>query len=138
MPMALKAEDCMVREVITVGPETDAYDAIALLLKHRISGTPVVDDLGKLVGMLSERDCLKTLLDAQYHNLPTALVRDLMSTDLHTVTPDTGMLKIAELFVHGKLRRLPVVDKGRLVGQLSRRDVLRAIHEIHSAAGPGS
>ena len=78
----------MVRELVTVRPETDAYDAIALLLKHRISGMPVVDESGKLLGMLSERDCLKTLLDAQYHNMPTAPVRDLMSTELKTISPD--------------------------------------------------
>ena len=130
MASALRAEDCMVRELVTAHPETDAYDAIALLLKHRISGMPVVDEAGKLVGVLSERDCLKTLLDAQYHNLPTALVKDLMSTDIRTVSPETDILKIAELFLHEKFRRLPVVDKGLLVGQISRRDVLRAIQKM--------
>jgi CBS domain-containing protein len=120
----------MVREVVTVHPETDAYDAIALLLKHRISGMPVVDESGNLVGMLSERDCLKTLLDARYHNMPTALVKDLMSTEITTIRPDTGIVEIAELFLHRKFRRLPVVDKGRLVGQVSRRDVLRAIQQV--------
>ena len=130
MPAALKAEDCMVRELVTVRPDTDAYDAIALLLKHRISGMPVVDESGKLVGMLSERDCLKTLLDAQYHNMPTALVKDLMSTELRTIGPDMGIVPIAELFLNQKFRRLPVVDKGRLVGQVSRKDVLRAIQQM--------
>ena len=120
----------MVRELVTVRPETDAYDAIALLLKHRISGMPVVDESGKLVGMLSERDCLKTLLDAQYHNMPTAKVEDLMSTDVKTIGPDTGIVEIADLFQHVPFRRLPVLDKGRLVGQVSRKDVLRAIQEI--------
>jgi CBS domain-containing protein len=130
MPSDLKAEDCMVRELVTVRPETDAYDAISLLLKHRISGMPVVDDSGKLVGVLSERDCLKTLFDAQYHNLPTALVKDLMSVELETIRPDTDVLKIAELFLQGRFRRLPVVDKGQLVGQVSRRDVLRVIQKM--------
>ena len=130
MPSAIKAADCMVRELVTVLPETDAYDAIALLLTHRISGMPVVDESGKLLGMLSERDCLKTLLDAQYHNMPTAPVRDLMSTELKTISPDTGIVEIAELFLHERFRRFPVLDKGRLVGQVSRKDVLRAIQEI--------
>lgn len=130
MLSTLKAEDCMVRELVTVGPETDAYNAISLLLKHQISGMPVVDESGKLVGVLSERDCLKTLFDARYHNLPTALVKDLMSVELETISPDTDVLKIAELFLHRRFRRLPVVDKGQLVGQVSRRDVLRAIQKM--------
>ncbi|MFH1267087.1 MAG: CBS domain-containing protein [Planctomycetota bacterium] len=130
MASAFKAEDYMVKELVTVRPETDAYDAIGLLLKHRISGMPVVDQAGNLVGILSERDCLKTLLEAQYHNLPTALVKDLMSTGATTITPDTDILKVADLFLNERFRRLPVVDKGRLVGQISRRDVLRAIQEV--------
>lgn len=130
MSTAFKAEDCMVREVVTVRPDTDAYDAIALLLKHRISGMPVVDESGKLVGILSEIDCLETLIDSRYHNMPTALVKDLMSRDLQTVSPDTDILKIAELFLHERYRRLPVLDKGRLVGQVSRRDVLRALEDM--------
>jgi len=120
----------MVKELVTVHPETDAYDAIGLLLKHQISGMPVVDPSGKLVGILSERDCLKTLLEAQYHNLPTALVKDLMSTEPTTITPDTDILKVAEIFLNKRFRRLPVVDKGQLVGQISRRDVLRAIQKV--------
>ena len=130
MPFTLKAEDCMVRNVVTVHPEMDAYEAIGLLLKHEISGMPVVDAAGKLVGILSEKDCLQTLLDAQYHDLPTALVKDLMTPDVNTITPDTDILKIAETFLHEKFRRLPVVDKGQLVGQVSRRDVLRAIEKV--------
>jgi CBS domain-containing protein len=120
----------MVRELVTVRPETDAYHAISLLLKHKISGMPVVDASGKLVGVISERDCLKTFVDSQYHNLPSALVKDLMSVQIETITPDTDVLKIAEIFLHGKFRRLPVVDKGQLVGQVSRRDVLRAIQKM--------
>lgn len=130
MPTRFKAEDCMVREVITVRPDTNAYDAIALLLKHRISGMPVVDESGKLVGILSEIDCLATLVDSRYHNMPTALVKDLMSTELQTVSPDTDIVKISELFLQTRYRRLPVVDSGRLVGQVSRRDVLRAIEGL--------
>jgi len=130
MSVTFKAEDCMARTVVTVHPEMDAYEAIALLLKHEISGVPVVDPSGKLVGILSERDCLQTLLGAEYHDLPAALVEDLMTPEVQTITPDTDILKIAELFLNGKFRRFPVVDKGRLVGQVSRRDVLRAIQKM--------
>ena len=130
MSAIVKAEDCMAKDLVTVHPETDAYDAIGLLLKHEISGMPVVDNDGKLVGILSESDCLETLVDSQYHELPTALVQDLMSTELVTVGPHTDILEIAGMFLHQKLRRLPVVDEDELVGQVSRWDVLRAIQKM--------
>jgi CBS domain-containing protein len=123
-------KDYMAKELITVRPETVAYDAILLLLKHQISGMPVVDESGKVVGILSERDCLKTLVHAQYHDLPTSSVADLMSTEVETVTPDMDLLQVVELFLGRKYRRLPVLDNGRLVGQISRRDVLRAVQEL--------
>ena len=129
MPGSLKVEDYMAKELITAPPEMLAYDAIVLLLKHEISGMPVVDESGKLVGVLSERDCLKTLVDSQYHEFPTALVKDLMSTGMQTVGPNTSIMTVAELFLKNKFRRLPVLDEDRLVGQISRRDVLRAIRE---------
>ncbi len=137
MSIPFKVQDFMVRKLVTVTPETDAHDAIDALLQHGISGMPVVDASGRLVGMLSERDCMKTLTNAQYHNLPTALVRDLMSTALCTVPPDTGLLEVAELFVCNRFRRLPVVDaNGKLVGQISRCDVLQAIQRMRASHGP--
>jgi CBS domain-containing protein len=123
----------MARHLITVHPETNVSEAIAILLKHQISGMPVVDDAGKLVGVLSEKDCLKTLVSAQYYEEPTTCVRSLMSTELETVTPKTDILTVAELFLHRDYRRFPVLDEGRLVGQISRRDVLKAIQEAGSA-----
>ena len=124
------ARDFMAKELVTVHPESDAYEAIVRLLKHRISGMPVTDADGNLVGILSERDCLKTLVQAQYHELPTASAGELMSTDVQTVTPDTDILQVAKIFLENKFRRLPVVEDGHLVGQISRHDVLRAIQGV--------
>jgi len=133
------AEDVMARKLITVSPETDAYEAIGLLLKNQISGMPVLNADGELVGILSERDCLETLTNAQYHNLPTQLVRDLMTTDLTTISADTGLLEVAKLFMQNKFRRLPVLDEdGHLIGQISRRDVLTAVQKMHKADGPAA
>jgi CBS domain-containing protein len=139
MTAPFTARDVMARKLITVTPETDAFVAIDLLLKHRISGMPVLDATGTLVGILSERDCLKTLTDAQYHNMPTHPVRDLMTTELTTISADTGLLEVAKLFMQNKFRRLPVLDEdGRLIGQLSRRDVLTAVQKMHKADGPAA
>ncbi len=124
------ASEFMTRELVTVHPETSAYDAIVLLLKHQISGMPVVDAEGHLVGILSEKDCLKTLVDAKYHDLPTASVKDLMSGTPQVVSPHTDILQVAEIFVRNRFRRLPVVDGGELVGQISRRDVLRSMEHL--------
>jgi CBS domain-containing protein len=126
-----KVEDYMARQLVTVGPQATAAEAIGLLLKHEISGMPVVDEDGALLGVLSERDCLKPLVDAQYYELPTTPVKELMSTDLQTVSPQTDIMKVAELFLNNRYRRLPVLDEGRVVGQISRRDVLRAVREVH-------
>lgn len=124
------ASEFMTRELVTVHPETSAYDAIVLLLKHHISGMPVVDAEGRLVGILSEKDCLKTLVDAKYHDLPTASVKDLMSGTPQVVSPDTDILQVAEIFLRNRFRRLPVVDGDELVGQISRRDVLRSMEHL--------
>jgi len=131
--MALcRVKDCMTRELVTARPDMDAHQAKELLLEHQISGMPVVDEAGKLVGVLSERDLLQTLVDAEYHELPTAFVKDLMSTQPETVGPDMPILEVAELFVHKRFRRLPVVEDDRLVGQISRRDVLGVIDKMDS------
>ncbi len=130
-PMVFRVEDFMTKDVVVAHPEMEAYDAILLLLKHNISGMPVVDDRGEVVGIISERDCLKTLVNAQYHELPTAFVKDLMSTEPRTITPHTEIMEVAEVFLESGFRRLPVLDEGRMVGLVSRRDVLRVIKEFH-------
>ncbi len=131
MSTGFKVEDYMARKLVTAGPQTTTAEAIGLLLKHEISGMPVVDDDGDLVGILSERDCLKPLVDSQYFESPSTCVADVMSTELKTVLPETGIMKIAELFLNSRYRRLPVLENGHLVGQISRCDVLRAIREVH-------
>ena len=131
MATGFKVEDYMARQLVTVGPHTGVAEAIGLLLKHKISGMPVVDEQGKLVGVLSERDCLKPLVDAQYFERPTTHVDELMSTEVSTVGPETGIMEVAEMFLNNRYRRFPVVENGQLVGQISRRDVLRAVREVH-------
>jgi CBS domain-containing protein len=130
-PTAYRVKDFMTREVIVAHPQMEAYDAILLLLKHRISGMPVVDDKGQVVGIVSERDCLKTLVDSQYHELPTALVKDIMSTSPRAVSPHTEIMEVAEVFLKTGFRRLPVLEEERMVGLVSRRDVLAVIKEFH-------
>lgn len=125
-----KVRDYMSGRLVTFSPQTDILDAMRELVHHKISGAPVVDDHGHLVGMLSEFDCLKVVLAASYYGDPGGPVSDLMVGDVKTVDADMGIVDLAELFQQSRLRRYPVLKDNRVVGQISRRDVLRALLEL--------
>lgn len=119
--------DYMSRKVLSLDHEFDILAATRFLVQHNISGAPVLDEHGRLVGILTERDCMRVALHSGYHDSPYGLVRDYMTPNPESVTPDQSVLTMAEKFIHGSYRRYPVVDNGRLVGVISRRDVLRAV-----------
>jgi CBS domain-containing protein len=123
------ARDIMTRQVITCTPGQPLREAVRLLLKHRISGLPVVDAQRRLVGMLSEGDCMRVLAAESFHRDTVAelLVSELMSTTLHWVGPELDLFSIAQRLASGKLRRVPVLEGEQLIGQISRSDVLRAV-----------
>jgi CBS domain-containing protein len=115
-------------EVYTVRPETEILDAVGFLLEHRVTGAPVVDEAGHLVGMLSEKDCLELVATGADANRPRGRVAEFMSTALTTISPDTDVYYAAGLFLHSSFRRLPVIEAGKLVGAITRFDILRVIH----------
>ncbi len=121
----------MATDLITFAPETDIDQAIRTILKHKISGAPVTDKHGQLVGMLSESDCIKTILEGPYNNLPggTGSVADYMSRKVVTIDVDTTILELAYKFMNTAYRRFPVIKHGKLVGQISRSDILKAIQK---------
>ncbi len=123
-------KDFMTRSLISFAPETSVYDAMKTLIEHRISGGPVLDSDGNLVGMLSEVDCHKTILSSSYNNYPIETVGDVMSTDLKTVDANMSIHALAEKFLRNPYRRYPVLENGKLIGQISRRDVLIAIQRL--------
>jgi CBS domain-containing protein len=126
----------MVSELVTLRPDMPAVDAAELLLKHAISGAPVVDSEGNLLGLLSEFDCLRAVATSDYEmdaHDDAEVVADLMTTECHTVAPDVDLFALAHSFVQLHVRRLPVVEDGRLIGQVSRRDALRAALELRHA-----
>ena len=123
-------KDYMARTLVTFKPETDVLNAVHELVKHRIAGAPVVDDSGNLIGMLSELDCLKVTLHAGYHGDWGGPVSDYMSDGVKTVDAEMSIIDLAQLFLDTKFRRFPVMEKNRLIGQISRRDVLRALEHI--------
>ncbi|WP_286237359.1 CBS domain-containing protein [Neptuniibacter halophilus] len=128
MLRSVKAQDYMCKDLITFTPETDLFEAINKLVNHQITGAPVVDSSGNLVGLMSEVDCLKAILTLTYHEEEMGgIVGTYMSEEVHTINYDADIIKVAEEFIHNRRRRLPVVKDGRLIGQISRRDVLRAV-----------
>ena len=130
----LTARDIMAKSLITFRADQPINDAIKALLKHGISGAPVVDDDKHLIGILSELDCLRTLSSDEFlgdEQEQAGLVEHFMSTDPQTIEPELDVYRVAHHFITSTIRRLPVVEDGRLIGQVSRRDVLRAIDAMH-------
>jgi len=128
------AKEIMITRLLTVSPEMDVFEAIQLLLKHRVSGAPVIDAEGTFYGVLSEGSCMSLVVESAYGQLPTTQVRAFMNDHPQTITDETDLLTIAQIFRSSSHRRLPVLKEGKLVGQISRRDVLEAAHRmIHLA-----
>ena len=123
-------KDYMAKSLVTFKPETDVLDAVHELVKHRIAGAPVLDDSGNLIGMLSELDCMKVALHAGYHGDWGGPVSDFMSEGVKTVDAEMNIVDLAQEFLESKYRRFPVVQNNRLIGQISRRDVLRALEYL--------
>jgi len=117
----------MTRETVSVSPEMDAYEAINRLVRHPVSAMPVVKENGELVGIISERDCLEAFVKAEYYESPPAFVKDMMTAEVVSVEQDMDILKVAELFSRERFHHLPVIENGRLIGQISRKGVIQAI-----------
>ncbi|MDH4173544.1 MAG: CBS domain-containing protein [Betaproteobacteria bacterium] len=144
----MKAADIMVKDVVTVGPEAPVMDIAALMLERRISGLPVVDGGGRILGIVSEGDLirrpeidtdrvklgwLRLLLtddesrarDFVKHHGRTA--REVMTQPAHSVAPDMPLGEVVRLLERHHIKRLPVVERGKLVGLVTRTDLLRAL-----------
>ena len=132
---AVKAEDYMTRRLITFHPDETMDKVIATLVAKKISGGPVVDEGGMLVGVISEGDCLKEVVRGKYNNTPnlSGKVSEHMTRSVYTISPDTNIFDVAKKFLEVKLRRFPVVKDGKLLGQISQRDVMRACQKLKDA-----
>ena len=125
-----KARDYMTTDVVVLAPEMSVHSAMQLLLEHDISGAPVVDDRGDLVGLLTGRDIIGAVFRASYFKDLGETVGRTMSREVQTVDAETDLMEIIELFLRSRYRRFPVLSGPRLVGMLSRVDILRAIEEL--------
>ena len=125
----LRVSEYMTTDLVTITPDTELMRAVYLLVEHDISGMPVVDEGGNLVGILTERDCIATAINAGYFDEAGGSVRDFMSSPVETAEADDSLMDIAERLSNSIYRRFPVVEDGHLVGLISRRDVLEALKQ---------
>ncbi|KAA5537949.1 CBS domain-containing protein [Roseiconus nitratireducens] len=115
------------RDVLVLSPDEDVFVAIGHLLNHRISGAPVVDTEGRFLGSFSEKTSMNVVIRGAYDQLPSTTVKSFMDTDPDRVIhEDMNLWAVAGMFASTRYRRLPVVRDGRVLGQISRCDVLRA------------
>lgn len=154
----MRAADIMTREVSTIRADTPLTAVAEMLIERRISGVPVVDAEGRLVGIISEADLMwsveegehrrswwatllagRPLAAADYIKTHGTRAADVMTTEVITIEEDTPLDDVIELFDKRRIKRVPVVREGRLVGIVSRRDLLRAMagRRATPAAGLG-
>jgi CBS domain-containing protein len=126
----LTAGAIMTADIITVRPDASIESAIELLLAQQISGLPVIDDDGRLVGVITEFALLAIAYD---HRVKNHTVNQHMTRDVITVDIDDPISRVADLCIVHRVRRVPVMKDGRLVGVIARRDVLRALVESSAA-----
>ena len=130
-----KLIDFMATDEMTLSPDLTISEAIELILKKKLTGVPVLDEEKRIVGMISEKDCLRLIIDSAYNNLPYNFkkVKDYMSPVVKTISVNSDIIDVANEFLTTSYRKFPVVSDGKLVGQVSRRDVLRAIRKLKSS-----
>lgn len=129
MAKQLLVRDYMAQQLTTLTPDMEIMRAVHTLLAKKVSGAPVIDGEGNLVGMLTYKDCMRVVLNAAYHSEYCGTVAEYMCTNLKVLAPDTSIVEAAQLFLEQKYHRYPVVAGNVLVGQISRSDVLRALQD---------
>lgn len=127
-PIATVA-DHMAVELVTLTPDMEIVQAVAVLMDNAVSGAPVLNEAGELVGVLSKRDCLKAALSASYYKQWGGTVADYMTREIQTLDAGLDIVDAAKAMIESSFRRFPVLRHGRFVGQISRTDVLSALSD---------
>lgn len=127
---SLSVGDYMTQSIMTFSPEQDVIAAARILAERGFSGAPVVDDTGNLAGILSDTDCIRAMVKFGFDPDWRGLVADFMSPNVETVDIDDSILEVAQRFSQKRYRRYPVMEDNRVVGVVSRIDVLRALERI--------
>lgn len=131
-PQPVNAAEYMTRQLVTFKPDQTMDQVIKTLLQKKIAGGPVVDDDNRLVGIISEGDCLKEVVRGKYDHTPSlsGKVSEHMSKEVKSISPETNVFEVAQMFLTMKLRRFPVLEDGKLIGQISQKDVMKAVQQL--------
>ena len=124
----INVSDYMTKNLIVFKPQQSVLDVMHQLIKNRISGGPVVNEKHELVGIISEGDCIKQITESRYYNQPleNINVEEHMIKNVETINGDMNIFDAAEKFLSSKTRRFPIIEDGKLVGQISQKDILKA------------
>jgi CBS domain-containing protein len=153
----MKAKDVMTRNVISIAPDASVFEALRLMLQHKISGLPVVDRAGSVVGIVTEGDFLRRAETGTERKRPRWLelivgpgrlardyvrsharrVDEVMTYNVETVTEDAQLGDIVALMERHRIKRIPVVRAGQVVGIVSRANLLRALASVAAEIPPG-
>ena len=125
--------DYMSRKLVTFAPDQSILDVMEAFAKHKISGGPVLDEDGFLVGIISEADCMKQISESKYFNMPILdkNVETYMTREVETIPHEMSIFDAAGVFHKNNRRRLPVMKDGLLIGQISRKDVVIAALKLN-------
>ena len=131
MPQPSTINDCMHHNPLTINLEANLVMAIEIIVENKLTGLTVTDDAGRAVGILSELDCIGAILTAVYNDGDPehTLVRDAMVSELNTCKPTDSIVEVAQGMLQTRQRRRPVVENGKLVGQVSSSNILWALME---------
>lgn len=140
MLRSVNMQDYMMRNPVTVHKDMDVYGAIQIILANQVSGICVVDEDNKLIGILSEIDCLRAILSSVYNESPQAgIVAEFMTANIISVKLSDNIVDVAADMLKHKHRRRPVVDEnGLLLGQVTCRQLLRAVQEFTTPKKPSN
>ena len=127
---SVDALDYMTAQPLVVSQDLNVFNVIHEIIVHKVSGACVVDADNKLVGVISEIDCLRAILDGSYYNEVGGTAADYMSHDIDSVSAHVDILAVAKRMVDQRRRRIPIVENGQLIGQLSVRSILKAIKDF--------
>ena len=127
---SVKVKDYMAKQLVTLKADISAIEAMRLFLQEGISGAPVVGGKGDLIGVLSEADLMQVVIQDSYYDENAGIVADFMKFPVDTVDANEDIYSVAERFIREGRRRYPVLENGQLIGQISRRDILRAVEDF--------
>ena len=124
----------MKRNLVVFSPNDSIFDVMKKFVKYKISGGPVLNKNGKIVGVISEADCMKEISDSRYFNMPILdkRVKNFMEKNVDTIKSSTSIFDAASRFYNTSRRRFPVVENQKLVGQISRKDIVIAAINMQS------